>query len=216
MAAPSAQPATRLAEIAARAREPRSCRELLRALQLCRACPLWRNATQGVAGDGAAPAALMLIGEQPGDQEDRQGKPFVGPAGRMLDRALAAAGIERGKIYVTNAVKHFKYEPRGKRRMHMKPTRGETEACRWWLEQEIRLVQPKLLVPLGVTATISVLGRAATLKSVRGQRLKSREGIDTVATVHPSMLLRLPEEADKKRAFELFVRDLHTARDLAG
>lgn len=176
----------------------------------CKACPLWKNATQTVFGDGSARAAVMFVGEQPGDQEDLAGRPFVGPAGRLLDRALADAGIDRSKVYVTNAVKHFKNEPRGKRRIHKKPADAEIEACYQWLEREIELVAPQLIVALGATAARSLLGRATPVERNRGKLMDFPGGTRLLITVHPSMLLRIPDE-HKAAAYRRFVKDLKLA-----
>ncbi len=174
----------------------------------CRACPLWRDATCTVFGTGRENARIVLVGEQPGDQEDRQGRPFVGPAGQLLDRALAAAGVERDSLYLTNAVKHFKWEPRGKRRLHQRPSAREVAACRPWLEAELRALHPELIVCLGATAAQSVLGRPVRVLSERGQRLDTEFGAPALITVHPSSLLRLPEGADPAAEFARFVADL--------
>ncbi len=154
----------------------------------------------------------MLVGEAPGDAEDREGHPFVGPAGALLNRALAQAGIDRRQAYVTNAVKHFKFEPRGKRRLHSKPNAGEIKACRWWLSQEIELVAPKLIVALGATAAQSLLGKAVTIAGTRGRPLQLGEHASLIVTVHPSYLLRIPEEVRKRAEYERFVKDLTMAR----
>ena len=180
----------------------------------CKACPLWKNATQTVFGEGRARAAVMVVGEQPGDQEDIAGRPFVGPAGRLLDRALADAGIERRKLYVTNAVKHFKNEPRGKRRIHKKPSDAEIVACYQWLEREIELVAPQLIVALGATAARSVLGRATPVERNRGRLIELTPGTQLLITVHPSMLLRIPDEY-KADAYRQFVRDLKVVASFA-
>jgi uracil-DNA glycosylase family protein len=185
-------------------------------IQACRRCDLWRGATQGVAGEGPAHAPLMLVGEQPGDQEDLAGKPFVGPAGAMLDKALAQAGADRAGIYVTNAVKHFKNEPRGKRRLHKTPNRGEVVACRWWLDGERRLVRPRVILALGATAAGAVLGRPAAIMKTRGQPIQLDDQAQAMVTIHPSYLLRMPDPAAKAEGFELFVRDLAAAARLAG
>jgi len=177
----------------------------------CRRCPLWRNATQTVFGEGPATAAMMLVGEQPGDKEDLAGRPFVGPAGILLDQALQEAGIDRAKIYVTNAVKHFKNEPRGKRRLHKKPDADEIEACRWWLDRESALVRPRLTVALGVTAAGALMRRPVTIGRMRGQAIESESGRLWI-TVHPSYLLRLPDEASRQREFVRFVKDLEGAK----
>jgi uracil-DNA glycosylase family protein len=206
----------KLEPVAKHVEPPTSMKDLNRALNGCRACPLWRDATQAVPGEGpTAKPLLALVGEQPGDQEDLAGKPFVGPAGKVLDRALAAAGIERSEIFVTNAVKHFKHEPRGKRRLHKRPDKGEIEICRWWVKNELELVAPKLVVALGVTALQSLSPHKGSLTAVRDTTLKTREGRVMRATIHPSALLRLQDEADKDAEFERFVGDLKKAKKLA-
>ena len=194
---------------------PASVEEVWPAVQACRRCDLWRNATQGVAGKGPATARLMFVGEQPGDQEDLAGEPFVGPAGQLFDRALAEAGVPRAETYVTNAVKHFKFEPRGKRRLHRKPDGGEIKACRWWLEHERKLVKPRLIVALGATAGQSVLGRPVSVMKERGAPVPLEDGSTAFLTVHPSYMLRLPEQADRDRAYGMFVEDLRAAWSLA-
>jgi DNA polymerase len=177
----------------------------------CRNCPLWENATQTVFGEGNPKAKLMLVGEQPGDAEDRQGHPFVGPAGRILDEALEAAAIDRARIYVTNAVKHFKWEPRGKRRLHKTPAQREIEACYQWLEGEIQAVRPALIVALGATAAKTLLGPRFRITQERG-RIQAREGLpDVIATFHPSYLLRLKDRAGGDEAYGQFLDDLKTA-----
>jgi uracil-DNA glycosylase family protein len=181
----------------------------------CRRCPLWANATQTVFGEGPGDAAMMLIGEQPGDQEDLAGRPFVGPAGQVLDRALRAAGVDRTQVYVTNAVKHFKFIPRGKRRIHQKPDGGEIAACRFWLDLERTEIQPRVTVLMGATAARAVLGRAVTIGRERGRAIPL--GSETaVVTVHPSYLLRLPDEESKEREYAAFVADLRRAAALLG
>jgi len=182
----------------------------------CTRCPLYKNATQTVFGEGPADAAMMLIGEQPGDQEDLTGRPFVGPAGRVLDSALEAAGLERGEIYITNAVKHFKNEPRGKRRLHKKPETSEIDACRWWLDNELEIVQPAVAVALGVTAARALLRKALSINANRGRLIALPGGTKGLITVHPSYLLRLQEERDKRREFDLLVKDLRLAAEAAG
>jgi uracil-DNA glycosylase family protein len=174
----------------------------------CRACPLWETGTQTVFGEGAAKAGAMFVGEQPGDQEDRQGRPFVGPAGRVLDEALALAGIERGSIYVTNAVKHFKWEARGKRRIHAKPSWSEQMACRPWLEAEIAVVQPRVLVCLGATAAQSLLGKQFRVTKERGRWLDSELAERVTATIHPSAILRQRDGESRQREMQQFVEDL--------
>ncbi len=174
----------------------------------CRACPLWENATQTVFGAGDAHAAVMLVGEQPGDEEDRQGRPFVGPAGRLLDRALEAAKIERAHVYITNAVKHFKWEPRGKRRLHKTPAQREIEACHQWLAGEIRAIQPKVIVCLGATAAKALFGPAFKVSTMRGRFVETPHAPRAFATFHPSALLRLRDAKEKDAAFETLVSDL--------
>ena len=179
----------------------------------CARCPLYRNATQVVPGEGPKRARVMLVGEQPGDQEDKQGHPFVGPAGRILDRAIADAGIERKQVFVTNAVKHFKFEPRGQRRLHKKPNASEIDTCRWWLNLERAILKPHVIVALGATAARGVLGRSVTISSVRGEAL--REGDDQViVTIHPSYLLRLRDDESKEREYKGFVADLRRCAKL--
>jgi DNA polymerase len=194
---------------------PQSLEEIAAAVQMCRRCDLWRDATQGVAGEGPPHARLMLVGEQPGDQEDLAGRPFVGPAGQVLDRALAAAGADRSQIHVTNAVKHFKHELRGKRRLHKTPDAGEVEACRWWLDHERRLVRPRVIAALGATAALAVFGQPTPIGKSRGQALQLPDQGQGVVTYHPSYLLRVPDAAAKAKAFEMFVEDLKLAWTLA-
>ena len=177
----------------------------------CTACHLYKRGTQTVFGEGPKGAPLMLMGEQPGDYEDVAGKPFVGPAGKILDRALEEAGIERDKVYVTNVVKHFKWEPRGKRRIHQKPNSREIAACRPWMEAELRLVKPKLLVCLGATAAQAIFGPSFRVTRDRGKVLESQFAAKVVATVHPSSLLRQPDEESREREYKLFVKDLRVA-----
>jgi len=184
--------------------------ELRQAAQGCTRCPLYRDATQTVFGEGPSHAPMMLVGEQPGDQEDLAGKPFIGPAGQKLDAALADAGIERRKVYITNAVKHFKFEPRGKRRIHSKPNAGEVETCRFWLEREIALVKPELIVALGATAAQALTGRAVGIMKERG-RLTTFGEHRGLITVHPSFLLRLPNAEAATREYGRFVSDLRAA-----
>ena len=177
----------------------------------CTRCHLYKHATQTVFGERPSRARIMMVGEQPGDQEDLQGKPFVGPAGKLLDQALEEAGIDRGEVYVTNAVKHFKFEPRGKRRIHKKPDRPEIEACKWWLERELAVLQPELIVALGGTAGQAVYGRSVKVLSERGKVSKDPRGFRLLLTVHPSMILRVPDQDAKEQAFADFVRDLKKA-----
>jgi DNA polymerase len=179
----------------------------------CRLCPLWQPATQTVFGEGPSGARLMLVGEQPGDQEDLAGRPFVGPAGQLLDRALAQAGIDRKLVYITNAVKHFKFEPRGKRRIHATPDRAEIEACQFWLDQERDILKPAITVLLGASAARAVLGRAVTVSRERGRRISLPNG-QAMVTVHPSYLLRLPDESARAREYDYFVNDLRIAAAL--
>lgn len=191
--------------------------DLRQAAKTCRGCELWRDATQVVFSEGRAGARLLLVGEQPGDREDRTGEPFVGPAGRKLDEALEAAEIERGDVYLTNAVKHFRFELRGKRRIHEKPATGHVVACRPWLEAEVAAVRPRIIVALGATAARSVLGRPVTIGEVRGAELPA-EGLAcprALVTVHPSSLLRVRDAADRHAAFRAFVADLRAASDAA-
>ncbi|WP_315706175.1 MULTISPECIES: UdgX family uracil-DNA binding protein [unclassified Bradyrhizobium] len=177
----------------------------------CRACPLWKNATQTVFGEGPAHAPIMLVGEQPGDKEDLAGQPFVGPAGQMLDRALDEAGIDRTKVYVTNAVKHFKFVPRGKIRLHQKPTTPEIKACRQWYERELAAIRPALVVALGATAAQSVFGKITPVNKSRGHVVDLPDGVKAMVTVHPSYLLRLPDADAKAREYQRFVEDLQIA-----
>jgi probable DNA metabolism protein len=180
----------------------------------CRACPLWKDATQTVFGEGPQAAQVMLVGEQPGDKEDLAGKPFVGPAGQMLDRALEEAGIERGKVYVTNAVKHFKFVPRGKIRLHQKPNTSEINACRPWYQRELASIKPDLVVAMGATAAQSVFGKITPINKNRGRLIDLDDGIKALVTVHPSYLLRLPDADAKAREYQRFVEDLKIAAEL--
>lgn len=192
--------------------------QLKEAADVCRGCDLYKRATQAVVGEGAfRGAAIMLVGEQPGDQEDLRGRPFVGPAGKLLDRALVQAGIDRSKAYVTNAVKHFKWtpSPRGKRRLHSRPLAGEVRACRPWLDREIELVNPRVLVTLGATAGQSLLGASFRVNAVRGKAMtvsmENGRELRIVATVHPSAILRAPDDEARRREYAAFVRDLRAA-----
>jgi uracil-DNA glycosylase len=185
-----------------------SVRALNAAAHACRGCDLYKNATQVVFGAGPRTAQVLFVGEQPGDQEDRQGEPFVGPAGALLDKALADAGIPRDTVYLTNAVKHFKWEPRGKRRIHKKPRVSEVKACRPWLEAELRAVKPTVIVCLGATAAQSVLGAQFKLMSQRGQWLTSELGPKVIATIHPSAVLRASDSSGRRAAYEMLVADL--------
>jgi uracil-DNA glycosylase len=181
--------------------------KLRRQARKCQDCPLWANATQTVFGAGDPHARVMLVGEQPGDEEDKKGLPFVGPAGRLLDRALEAAGVEREHLYVTNAVKHFKWQPRGKRRLHKTPAQREIDACHQWLEREVQAVKPQVIVALGATAAKAVIGPHFKVSVQRGQFVDSALAPHVFATFHPSALLRLREE-EKEAAFKQLVRDL--------
>ena len=184
---------------------------LREAAQGCRGCPLWRTATQTVFGEGRRTARLLLVGEQPGDREDLEGRPFVGPAGRLLDEALEEAGIDRADAYLTNAVKHFKWTPRGKRRIHQKPNAAEIAACRPWLEAEIAVMKPRVLVCLGATAAQALLGRGVRVTQDRGRPLQSELAPVAFATVHPSSILRAPDATARRRERDLFVGDLRVA-----
>ena len=184
---------------------------LRRAVEECRGCPLYEDATQGVIGEGPRAAFAMFVGEQPGDREDVEGRPFVGPAGAMLDRGLEAAGIPRDEVFVTNAVKHFKWTPRGKRRLHQKPTLGEVSACRPWLEAEVKVVHPRMIVCLGATAAQSLLGRDFRVTRHRGEVFEHELAPWVMATVHPSSLLRTRD--DREAAFEGFVHDLRVVAE---
>ncbi len=181
----------------------------------CTRCDLYKNATQTVFGEGPADAALMLIGEEPGDQEDLTGRPFVGPAGKVLDTALEAAGVERAEVYITNAVKHFKNEPRGKRRLHKKPDTREIDACRWWLDNELDIIRPAVAVALGATAARALMRKPLAINANRGRLITLPNGGKGLITVHPSYLLRLEDKRDKRREFDLLVRDLRLASKAA-
>lgn len=183
------------------------------AVQGCRRCPLYEFATQAVFGEGPEHADLMFVGEQPGDSEDLAGQPFIGPAGKVFDAVLGEAGIDRNSVYVTNAVKHFKYEPRGKRRIHQKPNAGEVQACRFWLNLERGFVRPKLVVALGATAAQSLLGRPVTISSTRSEPIALEDGSWLIVTVHPSFLLRIRDKEDARRQREQFRADLEKARE---
>ena len=189
---------------------------LRKAAESCTACPLYRNATQTVFGAGPANSRVMLVGEQPGDVEDRDGLPFVGPAGRLLDRALAEAGIDRARVYVTNAVKHFKWVQRGKRRLHSKPGAREIEACHPWLEAEIAALKPAIIVCLGATAAQALLGRAFRVTKRRGEFVASPLAPHVMATIHPSSLLREPDPATREDDTARFVAELRKVADLLG
>jgi uracil-DNA glycosylase len=179
-------------------------------IQGCRGCPLYKNATQAVPGEGSKNAKVVFVGEQPGDQEDRAGKPFVGPAGRLLDQALEEVGIDRSTTYVTNAVKHFKFEQRGRRRVHSKPNAREVQACKPWLVAEMQVIRPPIVVALGATAAQALMGNAFRVTKERGVPRETQWAPFTLATYHPSALLRAPDEASRKRAYGEFVSDLKT------
>jgi DNA polymerase len=181
----------------------------------CRRCPLWRDATQGVAGEGPQGARLMLVGEQPGDQEDLAGRPFIGPAGQMLERALAEAGVDRAAVYITNAVKHFRHELRGKRRLHQTPSPAHVSTCRWWLEEERRLVRPAVILALGATAALSVFGKAMPIGASRGRAHPLEGEARGLVSYHPSYLLRVPDERARREGLAALVEDLALAARLA-
>ena len=186
----------------------KSLKSLREAEAQCTRCPLYKDATQVVPGVGPARARIMMVGEQPGDQEDKKGKPFVGPAGRILDEALADAGIERDVVFVTNAVKHFKFDQRGKRRLHKRPNAYEIDRCHWWLDFERKLVRPDIVVALGATALRSVSGRSLAINKFRGRVMPLPDGGRILATIHPSYILRIDDEADKRAQYRQFVADL--------
>jgi uracil-DNA glycosylase len=186
----------------------KSLKEIREDARRCQDCPLWANATQTVFGAGDPHARVMLVGEQPGDEEDKKGLPFVGPAGRLLDRALEAAGVDREHLYVTNAVKHFKWQLRGKRRLHKTPAQREIDACHQWIEREIETVKPHVIVALGSTAAKAIISRDFKVSVQRGQFVESPLAPYVFATFHPSALLRLREEEEKEAAFEQLVKDL--------
>jgi uracil-DNA glycosylase len=190
----------------------RSLDDLRKAARRCQDCPLWANATQTVFGAGDPHARVMLVGEQPGDEEDKKGLPFVGPAGRLLDRALEAAGVDRTHLYVTNAVKHFKWQLRGKRRLHKTPAQREIDACHQWLEREVAAVQPQVIACLGATAARAVIAKDFKVSTMRGRFVESPLAPRVFATLHPSALLRLRDEAEKDEAFRHFVKDLSLIR----
>lgn len=187
--------------------------QLREASKECEGCDLYQNATQTVFGEGGRQSRVILVGEQPGDEEDVQGRPFVGPAGKLLNRALEAAGVDRDELYVTNAVKHFKFSPRGKRRIHAKPNAAEVSACRPWLEAEVAAVHPQLIVAMGSTAARSVMGREARVMTERGHFFPHEWAESALITVHPSALLRIPEHDQREAEWKLFVRDLRMIND---
>jgi uracil-DNA glycosylase len=194
----------------------KSLKALRDAEQACTRCPLYKQATQVVPGEGPARARIMMVGEQPGDQEDKQGKPFVGPAGGMLAKALEDAGIDRDAVFVTNAVKHFKFEQRGKRRLHKRPNAYEIDRCHWWLDFERALVKPDIVVALGATAVRSISGRPTSINKIRGRVLTLQDGGRMLATIHPSYILRIEDEADKRAEYRKFVTDLRACtREIA-
>jgi uracil-DNA glycosylase family protein len=194
--------------------DPPSYEQLVEAAAHCEACPLYRNATQTVFGEGPVGARLLLVGEQPGDQEDLKGRPFVGPAGQLLDWALVKAGIDRSETYVTNAVKHFKWVPRGKRRIHSKPSSLEIKACRPWLDEELRLIKPEVILCLGATAAQALLGAAFRVTRERGRFVPSNLAPHVMATVHPSSLLRIEDDDERKAAIREFVRELRKVAEV--
>jgi len=200
-----------IAQVQPPARQPVALDLLRQEAASCQRCGLCRSATQTVFGEGPAAARMMIVGEQPGDREDRAGRPFVGPAGALFDRALVAAGIERGEVYVTNAVKHFKFEQRGKHRLHARPNAGEIDACRWWVDQERGIVRPQVVIAMGATALRSLTGRSMAVAQMRGKVITLADGTPCRVTVHPSALLRLPREADGEREFARYVDDLRAA-----
>jgi DNA polymerase len=193
---------------------PADLAELRQQVAGCRRCPLWRDATHGVCGEGASRARLMIVGEQPGDHEDLAGRPFLGPAGSVLDAAMKEAGLDRASVFVTNAVRHFKHEPRGKRRLHRTPDSGEIQSCRWWLDQERRLVKPDVIVALGATAAMSVLGRKVAVTRERGSPLADGSGATIIVSLHPAHLLRLPDPDLQAEARRHLVSDLSLAARL--
>jgi DNA polymerase len=186
----------------------KSLTALRKAVQKCRACDLYKNATQAVFGAGSASARIVFVGEQPGNEEDRQGLPFVGPAGKLLDRALVEAGIDRSEVYLTNVVKHFKFEERGKRRIHKKPNSAEINACRPWLEAEISVIKPTMIVCLGATAAQALLGRTYRLTKERGKFTRNERAPYVTATIHPSAILRAPDEEQRHQQYKELVDDL--------
>jgi DNA polymerase len=190
----------------------KSLSALRRAEENCTRCPLYKNATQVVPGEGPKRARIMLVGEQPGDQEDKQGKPFVGPAGGVLVKALQDAEIDRKMVFVTNAVKHFKFEPRGKRRLHKRPNAYEIDRCHWWFDYERKIIRPDVIVALGATAIRSVCGRPTTINKIRGRVMSLADGGHMLATIHPSYILRIEDDADKRRQYRQFVADLKVCK----
>ncbi len=195
-------------------KEATSIGDLRKQAETCRRCPLWREATQTVFGEGPENAAVVFVGEQPGDQEDLAGKPFVGPAGKVFDAVLSEADVDRDRTYVTNAVKHFKFVPRGKKRIHSKPNAGEIQACRWWVDHELGLIKPDVVVALGATAAQSLLGKAVPVTKLRGTTVERDDGLKVFITVHPSYLLRIPDEAAKQAERQRFLDDMKAVRKL--
>ena len=194
--------------------DAKSIAQARKAAEHCRRCPLWREATQTVFGEGPESARIVFVGEQPGDQEDIAGKPFVGPAGKVFDDILDEADLDRAITYVTNAVKHFKFEPRGKRRIHSKPNAGEVQACRWWLDKELSLIKPDLVVALGATAAQSLLGKPVPITRMRGEVIERDDGLRIFLTIHPSFILRIREPADKQAERERFLKDMRAVKKL--
>jgi uracil-DNA glycosylase len=194
--------------------DTRNLRKLREVAAACKACDLWKTGTQTVFGEGSSSAEIVFVGEQPGDKEDLAGKPFVGPAGRVFDEGLAAAGIDRRLAYVTNAVKHFKWEARGKRRIHQKPNTAELAACRPWLDAELEAVRPKVLVPLGATAAQALLGRQFRVSKDRGRLIDSDLAPYVLATVHPSSILRQRTDEERAAAMAAFIADLEVVAEL--
>ena len=200
----AAEPALRNISLEALRDEARSCTR----------CDLYKNATQTVFGEGTEQARIVFVGEQPGDREDREGRPFVGPAGQLFDAILEEVGIDREKTYVTNAVKHFKFTPRGKRRIHSKPNAGEIRACHWWLEQELDLLQPNVIVAMGATAVRALTGKTMPITPVRGTVIETKLAFPVFVTVHPSYLLRIPDPADREAERERFRDDMRKVKEL--
>jgi DNA polymerase len=194
--------------------EAGSLGELREQAETCTRCPLYRNATQTVFGEGPLKAEVLFAGEQPGDQEDLAGRPFVGPAGRIFDAILAEAGIPRDRTYVTNAVKHFKFEPRGKKRIHSKPNAGEVRACSWWIERELKFIRPEVAVALGATAALSLVGKPVPVLKMRGKTVAREDGLPVFLTIHPSFLLRIRDSADKAAERRRFLDDMLRVREL--
>ncbi len=194
---------------------PGSLEDVAAGVYMCRRCDLWRDAIQGVAGEGPSRARLMLVGEQPGDKEDQAGVPFIGPSGEVLDRALKEVGVPRDQLFITNGVKHFKHEQRGKRRLHKSPGAGEVTACRWWLDAERRIVRPRVILAMGATAALAVFGKPTPIGANRGSGLPLKDGAKGVLTYHPSFVLRAPDEAARAKTYAAIVEDLKLAWELA-